>query len=121
VRFLSVSATLRTFVSGRAHGLSALLSTVLTLLLFGYGMSLAGFYLFASSLPGWSELSESAASVAGVLAFWRPPSALEAHQLLSTPAGAIYLGVLYAGVLVLIAVSVMEMRIHRATPAGEER
>ena len=119
VRFLSVSATLRTFVSGRGHGLSAVLSTILTVLLFGYVMSLAGFYLFAANLPGWSELSESVASVASLLAFWRPPSAL--HQLLSMPAGAIYLGVLYAGVLALIAASATEVRIHRGTPAGEER
>lgn len=120
VRFLSVSATLRTFVSGRAHGLSALLSTILTLLLFGYVMSLAGFYLFAASLPGWSELRESVASAAGLLAFWRPTSALQAHRLLSMPAGVIYLGVLYGGVLVLIAVSVTELRIHQTRSIAEE-
>jgi voltage-gated sodium channel len=121
VRFLSVCTTLRTFVSGRAHGVSALLSTIMTLLLFGYVMSLAGFYLFAAHLPGWSDLGESMASVANLLALWRPTSALQAHLLLDRPAGAIYLGVLYAGVLVLLAVSVMEARIHRPSPAGEER
>ena len=121
VRFLSVSSTLRTFVSGRAHGLSALLSTILMLLLFGYVMALAGFYLFAGRLPGWSELRECVSSAAGLLTFWRPASAAQAHQLLSMPAGMIYLGVLYAGVLVLVALTVTEVRNHRASPTGEER
>jgi voltage-gated sodium channel len=121
VRFVSVSATLRTFVSGRAHGLSALLSTILTLALFGYVMALAGFYLFAPTLAGWSDLAQSVMSVIGFLAPWRPGAASLAHQLLTLPAGAIYLGVLYAGVLVLVTLSVLELRIHRATPAGAQR
>lgn len=119
VRFVSVSATLQSFVTGRVHALAILLSAMLMLLMFGYIMSLAGFYLFAAHLPGWSDLGTALASVGRLVAFRLPTSAATANRLLSIPVGAVYLVLLYAGLLGVMLVAVSEVRGFRASTAGE--
>jgi voltage-gated sodium channel len=110
VRLVSVSAMLRTFVGGRVEGPAAVLSGILILLIFGYIMSLAGFYLFAAHLLGWSDLAEAGANVVHLLTFWRSTSIETLRQLASEGAGIGYLCVLYLGVLSLVTLTVIELR-----------
>lgn len=119
VRFISVSATLQNFVNGRVHGLATLISATLMLLMFGYIMSLAGFYLFAATLPGWSDLGEAVISVANLIAFHLPVSSAKARSLLSIPVGAAYLVLLYTGAVGLIPLAVSEFRGVRGSVARE--
>lgn len=121
VRFISVSAALQNFVSSRVHGLATLLSASLMLLMFGYIMSLAGFYLFAATLPGWSDLGEAAMNVANLITFRLTFSSAQARTLLSFAVGAAYLVLLYAGALGLVLLAVRELRGVQASAAREPR
>jgi voltage-gated sodium channel len=70
IRIVSVSGTLRSFTTGRTHGISALISAVLMIGLLWYVMALAGFYLFAASAQGhWASMASGLTHVGELLVF----------------------------------------------------
>jgi voltage-gated sodium channel len=68
VRIVSVSGALRSFTSGRTHGIAAVISAILMVGLLWYVMALGGFYLFAASPAGhWESLASALTNVGALL------------------------------------------------------
>jgi voltage-gated sodium channel len=99
VRIVSVSGALRSFSSGRTHGMAALLAGLLTLGLLWYIMALAGFYLFAASSEGhWASLANGLMNVGRLLVIQRLPQVFAGIGALPSRC---YLAVLYLAELAI--------------------
>jgi voltage-gated sodium channel len=121
VRLVSVSNTLRGFASGRIHGLAALTSGSLMIGIFWYGMSLAGFYLFAATSDGrWVSMADALTSVARLLTF-QSVASIVAPRLSASPAGWVYIVVLYAGVLAILGITLHQWRGARTASSSDSR
>ena len=121
VRLVSVSGTLRGFASGRVHGAAALVSAFLMSGIFFYGMSLAGFYLFAATSDGrWSSMAAASSTVLHLLTLRNVGPIVAARTSVSAAAWA-YIAVLYAGELAILGMTLHEFRRGPAAAPADSR
>ena len=110
VRIVSVSGALRSFSSGRTHGIAAVLSALLMLGLLWYVMALAGFYLFASSSGAhWASMASGLTNVGKLLVIQKAPLVFSGIGAL---ASRLYVAVLYLAELAIF----LEMVSHLLRP-----
>jgi voltage-gated sodium channel len=99
IRIVSVAGTLRSFTTGRTHGISALISAALMIGLLWYVMALAGFYLFAASgLGHWASMASGLTLVGELLVFQDVSAAFSG---IGVTASRTYLTVLYLAELTI--------------------
>ena len=99
IRIVSVSGTLRSFTTGRTHGISALISALMMIGLLWYVMALAGFYLFAASSQGhWASMAGGLTQVGELLVFQDVSAAFTG---IGVSASRSYLTVLYLAELAI--------------------
>jgi voltage-gated sodium channel len=121
VRLVSVSDTLRGFASGRVHGAAALVSASLMTGIFFYGMSLAGFYLFAATSDGrWSSMAAASSTVFNLLTLQHIAPIISARTSVNAAAWA-YIAVLYAGELAILGITLHHFRRGPATASANSR
>ncbi|HTC50702.1 MAG TPA: ion transporter [Steroidobacteraceae bacterium] len=115
VRIVSVSGALRSFSSGRTHGVATLISALLMLGLLWYIMALAGFYLFAASSDGhWASMASGLTNVGQLLVIQKVPLLFAG---LPGPAAHGFVAVLYLAELAIF----IEMVSHLLRPAKAPR
>jgi|HubBroStandDraft_2_1064218.scaffolds.fasta_scaffold29706_2 voltage-gated sodium channel len=115
VRIVSVSGALRSFSSGRSHGIAAVISALLMLGLLWYVMALAGFYLFAATSNGhWATMASGLINVGQLLVIQKAPLVFSGVGVL---AARCFVAVLYLAELAIF----IEMVSHFLSPAKPTR
>jgi Ion transport protein len=117
IRIVSVSGSLRSFTTGRTHGISALISAALMIGLLWYVMALAGFYLFAAAAAQghWASLASGLTRVGELLAFHDVGAAFAG---IGVTASRAYLTVLYMAELAIFIEVITHLPEGPRTAAG---